>query len=112
MMRNSVYLRQKEDHMETGVLKQEQIELPEYIEQKLTALAAAHGKSVKTFIEYLIIESVEALEDKDTGHPSPSHDPWFNDRSNLEMVEQGMAEEKAGRTRIVSMDDIRNILEA
>ena len=63
MMRNSVYLRQKEDHMETGVLKQEQIELPEYIEQKLTALAAAHGKSVKTFIEYLIIESVEALEE-------------------------------------------------
>ena len=49
--------------METGVLKQEQIELPEYIEQKLTALAAAHGKSVKTFIEYLIIESVEALEE-------------------------------------------------
>lgn len=63
MMRNSVYLRQKEDYMETGVLKQEQIELPEYIEQKLTALAAAHGKSVKTFIEYLIIESVEALEE-------------------------------------------------
>jgi hypothetical protein len=43
-------------------------------------------------------------------NPSPSGDPWFDDPRNMEMVERGLAEVKAGHVTRVSLDDIKTML--
>jgi hypothetical protein len=43
-------------------------------------------------------------------NPSPSGDPWFDDPRNMEMVEQGLAEVKAGHVTRVTLDDIKTML--
>lgn len=43
-------------------------------------------------------------------NPSPSSDPYFDDPRNIEAIERGIAEVKAGRTTRVSADDIKTML--
>jgi hypothetical protein len=43
-------------------------------------------------------------------NPSPSGDPWFDDPRNMEDVERGIADVKAGRVTRVSLDDIKTML--
>ncbi|MDR0907107.1 MAG: hypothetical protein LBM63_00640 [Rikenellaceae bacterium] len=43
-------------------------------------------------------------------NPSPSGDPWFDDPRNMEMVERGLAEVKAGHVTRVSLDEVKTML--
>ncbi len=91
-------------------IKRKNIDLPVDILQKLSIMAAAHGKSLKKFIETVLISKANSVAVEVSENPSPSGDPWFNDPENLASVNRGIAEQKAGKGRAYSMDEIRNLL--
>lgn len=43
-------------------------------------------------------------------NPSPSHDPYFDDPRNLDAIEQGIADIKAGRVSRLSLEEIKSKL--
>ena len=43
-------------------------------------------------------------------NPSPSGDPWFDDPQNMAIVLEGIADRKAGRMHVRSMEEIREML--
>lgn len=43
-------------------------------------------------------------------NPSPSNDSYFEDPRNIEAVEQGIEDIKAGRVTSVSLNDIKSML--
>jgi hypothetical protein len=43
-------------------------------------------------------------------NPSPSGDPWFDDPRNMEELERGIAEVKAGHVTRVTLDEVKTML--
>ena len=91
-------------------LKRKNIDLPVDTLQKLSIMAVAQGKSLKNFIETILISKANAVTIEVSDNPSPSGDPWFNDPENIASVERGIAELKAGKGKAYSMDEIRALL--
>jgi len=91
-------------------LKRKNIDLPVDTLQKLSIMAVAQGKSLKNFIETILISKANTISVEVFENPSPSGDPWFNDPENLASVNRGIAELKAGKGRAYSMDEIRELL--
>ena len=91
-------------------LKRKNIDLPVDTLQKLSIMAVAQGKSLKNFIETILISKANAVTIEVSENPSPSGDPWFNDPENIASVERGIAELKAGKGKAYSMDEIRALL--
>lgn len=73
-------------------------------------MAVAQGKSLKNYIETLLISKADSLTVEISENPSPSGDAWFNDPENIASVRRGLAEMKAGKGRAYSMDEIRDLL--
>ncbi len=76
--------------------KRKNIDLPVETLQKLSIMAASQGKSVKAFIESLLVSKAETLKIEIT-NPSPSGDPYFADPANLAEVEERVKEYKEGK---------------
>lgn len=91
-------------------LKRKNIDLPVDTLQKLSIMAAAHGKSLKKFIETILISKADTLAVEVSENPSPSGDPWFNDAENVASVNRGIEDIRNGRCRAYSMDEIRDLL--
>ncbi len=91
-------------------LKRKNIDLPVDTIQKLSIMAVAQGKSLKKFIETILITKANSLSIEVSENPSPSEDPWFNDPENMASVERGIQEMKAGKGHAYSMDEIRTML--
>lgn len=91
-------------------LKRKNIDLPVETLQKLSLMAVAQGKSLKKYIETILISKAETISVEVSENPSPSGDPWFNDPENMASVRRGIEEMKAGKGRAYSMDEIRSIL--
>lgn len=91
-------------------LKRKNIDLPVDTLQKLSIMAAAQGKSLKNFIETILITKANGVAVMVDENPSPSGDPWFNDPENIASLNRGIAELKAGKGRAYSMDEIRELL--
>lgn len=91
-------------------LKRKNIDLPVETLQKLSLMAVAQGKSLKKYIETILISKAETISVEVSENPSPSGDPWFNDPENMASVRRGIAEMEAGKGRAYSMDEIRSIL--
>lgn len=91
-------------------IKRKNIDLPVDTLQKLSIMAAAQGKSLKNFIETILISKANALSIEVSENPSPSGDPWFDDPENMTSVRRGMAEMKAGKGKAYSMEEIRELL--
>lgn len=91
-------------------IKRKNIDLPVDTLQKLSIMAAAQGRSLKNFIETILITKANAVAVKVEENPSPSGDPWFNDSENMASVKRGMDDIKAGRCRACSVDEIRELL--
>ncbi len=91
-------------------IKRKNIDLPVDTLQKLSIMAVAQGKSLKNFIETLLISKANTVSVEVSENPSPSGDPWFNDPENMASVNKGIAEHKAGKGRAYSMDEIKGLL--
>lgn len=92
------------------VLKRKNIDLPEDTLRKLSLMAVAQGKSLKAYIENLLISKANSISVEVNENPSPSGDEWFNDPENMKEVQQGIADMKAGKGKAYSMYDIKSIL--
>lgn len=91
-------------------LKRKNIDLPVETLQKLSLLAVAHGKSLKKYIESLLISTADSVTVEVSSNPSPSGDPWFDDPENMAMVYRGIEDMKAGREREYTIGEISAIL--
>lgn len=91
-------------------LKRKNIDLPIDTLQKLSIMAAAQGKSLKKYIETILITKADSVSVEVCENPSPSGDPWFNDQKNLAELNEGIAQHKAGKTTAYTMDEIRDLL--
>ena len=89
-------------------LKRKNIDLPVDTLKKLSLMAVAQGKSLKAYIEQVLIsKAIEVSE-----NPSPSGDKWFDDPVNMESVNRGIEEMKAGKGTTYSMDKLRELLDS
>lgn len=91
-------------------IKRKNIDLPIDTLQKLSIMAVAQGKSLKKFIESVLISKANSISVEVSGNPSPSGDPWFDDLENMASVKRGIEDFKAGRCKAYSMDEIRELL--
>lgn len=91
-------------------IKRKNIDLPVDTLQKLSIMAVAQGKSLKKYIETLLITKAESIAVEVRENPSPSGDAWFDDIENMQSVKRGMAEKEAGDGRAYSIEEIRKAL--
>ena len=85
-------------------IKRKNIDLPVDTLQKLSIMAATQGKSLKKFIETILISKANSIA------VEVSENPSFNDPENIASLNRGIAEMKAGKGRAYSMDEIRELL--
>jgi len=97
--------------METTI-KRKNIDLPVEVLQKLSLLAVAQGRSLKAFIEQLLIAKANSISVEVHENPSPSGDPWFNVPENIDSdsVHRGIQEMNEGQGEAYIMDEIRRRL--
>lgn len=91
-------------------IKRKNIDLPIDILQKLSIMAAAQGKSLKKYIETVLITKANSVSVEVSENPSPSGDPWFDAPENMAELREGIEEMKAGKVKSYSMDEIRDML--
>lgn len=91
-------------------LKRKNIDLPEDTLRKLSLMAVAQGKSLKAYIEQLLISKADSISVEVSENPSPSGDEWFNDAENMRGLYQGIADMKAGKGKAYSIDEIKALL--
>lgn len=91
-------------------IKRKNIDLPVDTLQKLSIMAVAQGRSLKNYIETILINKANSVSVEVNENPSPSGDTWFDDPENMASVKRGVEDIKAGRCRAYSMDEIRDLL--
>ena len=96
--------------MET-TLKRKNIDLPVDTLKKLSIMAIAQGKSLKAYIEQLLISKANSINIEVSENPSPSGDTWFDSPENMESVQRGINEMKAGKGRAYTAEEIKKLLE-
>lgn len=93
--------------------KRKNIDLPVETLQKLSIMAASQGKSLKAFIENLLVSKADTLK-IEISNPSPSGDPYFTEPANLVEVEERVKAYKEGKTKATvvlrSAEDIKNFI--
>lgn len=97
--------------MSTAInIKRKNIDLPIDTLQKLSMMAVSHGKSLKNYIETILIAKANSVRIEVSENPSPSGDTWFDIPENMESIKRGISEMESGKLQSYSMDDIKNIL--
>jgi hypothetical protein len=97
--------------MATAVnIKRKNIDLPVDTLQKLSLVAVSQGKSLKSYIESILISKAETISVSVTENPSPSGDEWFDNPENLASVRKGIAEMKANKGKAYTLDEIKDLL--
>ncbi len=91
-------------------LKRKNIDLPLDTLQKLSLLAISQGKSLKRYIESLLIAKAESVSVEINENPSPTGDEWFNDPENTDSIKRGISEFEAGKGRVYTTDEIKSLL--
>lgn len=93
--------------------KRKNIDLPIDTLQKLSIMAASQGKSLKSFIENLLISKADTLK-IEILNPSPSGDPYFEDAANLAEVEERVKAHKEGKVNatvvLSSAEEIKSFI--
>jgi macrodomain Ter protein organizer (MatP/YcbG family) len=100
--------------METAVLnkRRKNIDLPNETLQKLSVLAASQGKSLKSFIEKILIEKAAKVKIEVSENPSPSGDTWFDNPKNIERLKESMAQADRKEYALIlkSAEEIENFM--
>lgn len=73
-------------------------------------MAVSQGKSLKNYIETLLIMKANSVSVEVKENPSPSGDEWFDDPQNMAAVQRGITQYREGKGREVSIDDIKSTL--
>lgn len=96
----------------TGLFKQRKaVDLPSDSIRSLAMAAAAKGISLKKYLENILLEQANAI-DAALNNPSPSGDPYFSDKRNIERIAHSSEQAKAGKVTTVSgKDELFNLLE-
>ena len=92
----------------TASLKRKNIDLPLETLQKLSMLAVANGKSLKSYIENLLIAKANSVSIEVKPNPSPSDDTWFMIPENLQSLQKGMAEKENGAGKAYTISEIKD----
>ena len=79
--------------------------------QKLSLMAVANGKSLKAYIENILINKANSINIEVSESPSPSNDEWFKNAENLEEVERGIGMVNEGKTKYYSVKQLKDLLE-
>lgn len=79
-------------------IKRKNIDLPVDTLQKLSIMAVAQGRSLKNFIETILINKANSISIEVSENPSPSGDPWFDDPENMAELNEGIRQYKEGKT--------------
>lgn len=87
-------------------LRRKNIDLPVEAIDRLSNMAMAHGKTLKSYIEQLLISKAGLAND----NPSPSGDEWFDDPENIAMVKEGIAQADKGLATPCSDTEIKELL--
>ncbi len=95
--------------METTI-KRKNIDLPVDVLQKLSLMAVAQGRSLKAYIEQLLIAKANSISVEVRDNPSPSGDKWFDEPENMESVHRGIQEMNENKGTAYTMDEIRKRL--
>lgn len=95
--------------METTI-KRKNIDLPVDVLQKLSMMAVAQGRSLKAYIEQLLIAKANSISIEVHENPSPSGDEWFENAENLDSVRRGIQEMNEGKGKTFTTDEIRDRL--
>ena len=99
--------------MDTAIqLKRKNIDLPAETLKKLSIMAIAQGKSLKKYIETILIAKADSIAVEISENPSPSGDQWFESKENVDEVKAAILESKAGGNKTYSIDELRNMLGA
>lgn len=91
-------------------LKRKNIDLPVETLQKLSIMAVAQGKSLKKYIETLLIAKADSVSIDVSENPSPSGDPWFDDPRNIAELDEGIRQYREGKTVTLSVDEFKSLL--
>lgn len=89
-------------------IKRKNIDLPVETLQKLSLLAVAQGKSLKGYIESLLISKADSVSIEIKENPSPSGDVWFSNPENIASLEKGILEMKSGKDKTYTIDEIKS----
>ena len=93
-----------------AVMKRKNIDLPKETWQKLSLMAAAQGKSLKAYIEHVLMVKADSITVSVKENPSPTGDTWFDNPENIASVKRGMEDLKAGRVSKMDMNDVKGLL--
>ena len=96
--------------MQTTKMKRKNIDLPVDTLQKLSLMAVASGKSLKAYIENVLVAKASSISITVSSNPSPSGDEWFDDPENMRSVERGAAQAEAGMGKAYTMEEIKTLL--
>ena len=91
-------------------VKRKNIDLPLDTFQKLSLMAVSQGKSLKAYIENLLISKANSITIDIKENPSPSGDTWFANPENIISVEKGISEMKAGKGKTYTIEEIKSSL--
>lgn len=91
-------------------IKRKNIDLPADVLQKLSLMAVSQGRSLKAYIEQLLISKANSINVEVSENPSPSGDEWYDDPQNMASVQKGIEEMNAGKERLYSMEEIKKRL--
>lgn len=91
-------------------IKRKNIDLPVDTLQKLSIMAVAQGKSLKNYIETILISKANSMTIEVRENPSPSEDPWFNNPENMASVKRGISEIEAGKGKAYSIEELKGLL--
>ena len=100
----------KRKHDMETTIKRKNIDLPVEVLQKLSLMAVAQGRSLKAYIEQILIAKANSISVEVRENPSPSGDKWFDDDENMESVRRGIQEVEEGQGKAYTMDEIRKRL--
>ena len=78
--------------------------------QKLSVMAVAQGKSLKAYIEQILISKANSISVEVRENPSPTGDAWFNDPENMKSVNKGISEMKSGKGKVYTIGEIKKTL--
>jgi len=91
-------------------IKRKNIDLPVNTWQKLSFMAISQGKSLKAYIEQILISKADSIKIEVNENPSPSGDKWFDDIENIKSIAKGMNELKENKGKEYTIDEIKTSL--